>query len=564
MDAKTQIEENFASDSFRKHQKETAKKILTAFESGVEVAVLSAPTGFGKSLVLECIGQCYDDAFYTAPLNTLIDQMNTDDLIGDRVYPIKGQSNYFCELDSVEPGTTVAEAPCQDDRSFNCTIKDSKCPYYTRKMEAKGQDVVVTNPSFLMADSKNPADPAKNPFKLGNRDVLIVDECQNLEDYAINAAKEKLSKNIVPDKLWGRISIPDYPSYEIEKWRDWIENGLIFQINERMSELEKKKQKHIDKGRNVPESLTEKIGYVEDLRYTYTSVYKYMGKGPWVVDVERNEHFRKPDEITVEFKPVIIDNLLDDLLWSRGMKIIISSATIPGDKSSGSGHKWLSEIGLGDKDLRYYSVPHTFPVHHRPIYGNLAAGKMTKDERKTTIPDMANTIKHLATNRHSGQKGIVHCRSYGIAESIYNEFSDSFQNQVELQGQYNRSEALGRWQDDSNRKQLFLSVNMAEGIDLKGDACEWQIVAKTLYPHIKDAIVEYRIEEMNDWNWYNQQAAIQLQQAYGRAVRTPQDKAHFYILDQSGVDLIKRNAELFQTWFLEAIKDFNIDPSRGI
>jgi len=70
---------------------------------------------------------------------------------------------------------------------------------------------------------------------------------------------------------------------------------------------------------------------------------------------------------------------------------------------------------------------------------------------------------------------------------------------------------------------------------------------------MNDERVKYRIEEMNDWDWYNRKAVIQLEQAYGRAVRSKDDEAVFYILDKSAVGLIKRNREMFHDWFLEAI-----------
>jgi len=140
---------------------------------------------------------------------------------------------------------------------------------------------------------------------------------------------------------------------------------------------------------------------------------------------------------------------------------------------------------------------------------------------------------------------------------------------------------------------VFLSVAMDEGVDLDGDKCRWQVLAKTLYKHMGDKRTRYRVlvrgkcqvcdhaEEFWDedipnecpnctssgfggeWDWYNRHAAIQIQQAYGRAVRGPEDHAIFYILDESAIGLIRRNAELFNEWFLEAIDDMRIDPSRG-
>lgn len=75
---------------------------------------------------------------------------------------------------------------------------------------------------------------------------------------------------------------------------------------------------------------------------------------------------------------------------------------------------------------------------------------------------------------------------------------------------------------------------------------------KTLYPNMNDERVSYRIKQMNDWQWYNNRAVIQIEQAYGRAVRGPDDWAYFYVLDESAVNLIERSTNLFHDWFLEA------------
>lgn len=142
-----------------------------------------------------------------------------------------------------------------------------------------------------------------------------------------------------------------------------------------------------------------------------------------------------------------------------------------------------------------------------------------------------------------------------------NGYGDWFRDNVMVQDKYEREESLEEWFNSDY--QVFFSVAMDEGIDLDGDKCRWQVLAKTLYPHMGDKRVEFRIKERNDWDWYNRAAAIQIQQAYGRGVRSPEDECVFYILDSSAVSLIEREAELFNSWFLEGIHDLDVDPSRG-
>jgi len=119
--------------------------------------------------------------------------------------------------------------------------------------------------------------------------------------------------------------------------------------------------------------------------------------------------------------------------------------------------------------------------------------------------------------------------------------------------------------------QVFLSVAMDEGISLDDDLARWQVVAKCAYPHMKDERVAYRMDDDTmggaQWNWYASKAAVNLQQAAGRAVRSKEDWAATYILDDSAVTLIDRNKHLFEDWFLDAVDcDFDegvVSPDNG-
>jgi len=308
----------------------------------------------------------------------------------------------------------------------------------------------------------------------------------------------------------------------------------------------------------------------------------------WVAQIKTQIRKNKDNIEKVSFKPVEIGRFLDSLLWSRGVSILLSSATIPGGS-------WMEEMGLGEANTKKINVPSTFPVENRPIITDHAVGKMTKAKSDKNMWSMAQKIMQIA-NHHEGEKGFVHCRSYAIAEALKRSWTNHncgswARENVMIQDRYNREESLAKWHNSD--KPVFLSVAMDEGVDLDGDKCRWQVLAKTLYKHMGDKRTRYRVlvrgkcqvcdhaEEFWDedipnecpnctssgfggeWDWYNRHAAIQIQQAYGRAVRGPEDHAIFYILDESAIGLIRRNAELFNEWFLEAIDDMRIDPSRG-
>jgi Rad3-related DNA helicase len=603
------VEEAFPAPEFREYQKDATVEVVKGLEEGKEVIQLSAPTGSGKSLILHTAAKAYKelydeqnpgggsgmmtnmmggdaepdvnwegDAFLTTPLNSLVDQLEDDEFIGDEILTLKGRNNYNC-VHPEDAGTPVDKAVCQRDDGFECEIKDSKCPYYSLKAEAKEEPEVVTNMSYLIAEGMI---PASVDGTLGVRDVLEVDECQSIESFAMGSISFTISKRTVPKMVWNNIDVPDKKYQdEMDTHVRWIETQVMSAVDQA-----------IDYYNSQPMKSEDQLGEFEQLRQFSSRVKNFLSDiedNEWIAKIEEDVNKNAPNTNKIVFKPITIGRFLDNLLWDRGGSIVLSSATIPGGD-------WLDEIGLGDRTLKKISVPSTFPIENRPIITDHSVGKMTYRKREDNAWPMAKKIKEIA-GHHEGQKGFVHCRSYSIAKLLKRAYENHqegswFRENVMMQDRYNREESLENWKNSD--KQIFFSVAMDEGVDLEGDDCRWQVLAKTLYKSMADRRVEYRLKARHkcdncgrkevdwdnnhskkcpscgsttfsgDWDWYNRHAAIQITQAYGRAVRSKEDEAVFYILDNSAIGLIKRSAELFPKWFLEALEDMNVDPDRGM
>lgn len=592
------VDDGFAAPEFREHQKEAIAKVVKGFEDeDKDVMLLDAPTGAGKSLILDAVAEVLDttdpehdtnDAlkqmvsvnesgsqipdplgsgtFFTTPLNSLVDQIEDDEFIGPRTITLKGRNNYEC-IHPEDSGTPVNEAICQRDSNFECDVKHS-CPYYGRKYEALQHPRVVTNMSYLMAEGMIPAE-VEGTF--ADRDLLIVDECQKIEDFAMGFISFTISKRTVPDEVWANIEIPD--KYN-QSWADdnedvednwdflttWLNEEVLAATGEMIQYLEG--QPVMNKGQSQD---------LENLKQFEMRVENFLDDvedNDWIAQLEFNVRKNKTNEKKIVFKPIEIGRFLKNLLWNRADKILLSSATIPkGD--------WLEEIGLGDKDVGKVTVPSTFPVENRPIITDQAVGKMTYNEREDNAWPMMKKIIQLA-EYHDG-KGMIHCRSYSIMEMLKRAAGNNsptemllphpdeagmvqqeisprkwFNENCMMQDRSDREGSLEDWQNSD--KQVFFSVAMDEGVSLDHEKCRWQALAKTLYKSMADKRVKYRVQTRNEWDWYNRHAAIQIAQAYGRAVRAPDDWAVFYILDESAVQLIDRNEHLFPDWFLEAVE----------
>lgn len=547
------VEESFPAPGFREYQKESIIEIVKAFlVEDKDIVLYNAPTGSGKSLVIYGASRALYNliggkSFITTPLNALVDQLDNDEFMGDRLITLKGRNNYDC-IHPEDLGTPVDEAICQRSSSFECDRK-GQCEYYGRKRKAIDHPNPVTNMSYIMAESMLP-DEVEDRFH--HRDNMFVDECQKIEDFAMNYISFTVSSRTVPDQVWDNITIPpEDKEDDMEFLIEWLNKEVLRSVQEMRNYLDSMAMLEKDESKEL-ENLKQFQQRVENFKTD-------VKNNDWVAQVDVQIKKNRSNEKKIVFKPIEIGRFLKDLLWSRADNIVLSSATIPGGG-------WLEEIGLGGKSVKKINVPSTFPVENRPIITGHSVGKMTRGERQKNALPMGRKIKQIA-DHHEGQKGFVHCRSYGIAQLISktlksNGYRQWVNENVMIQDKYDREKSLERWLNSD--KQVFFSVAMDEGVDLEGDNCRWQVLAKTLYKHMGDKRTKFRVSERGEWDWYNRHAAIQIQQAYGRAVRSKNDEAVFYILDESANGLIKRNAELFNSWFLEGIDDMNIDPDRGV
>lgn len=529
------VEDVWPAPAFREHQKETIVEAIEAlYVKDFDVVTLSAPTGSGKSLIIYATSRVIahvagGNSFTTTPLNTLIDQIENDDLI-ENVVTIKGKNNYKCKH-RADYGTPVDDAICQREKDFSCHLKDQShnaggCPYYGRKMVAQNSSIAVTNLTYLMVNSMIPesADARFSP-----RDFLAIDEVQNVENFALQFIGFTVSEKLVPINF---DNISDMPGEDasMDEMITWIRElySEVTEQHKHYAEMDTLSTKENRAKKKLKQFKKRLINFLNDQK----------NDKHWT----RTHDWRKNEE-RIDFNPVFIGRFLHRYLWDQCNKVMLSSATIPKGN-------FISEIGLGNHSVYNINVPSTFPKERRPVITSEMVGKMTRDEKDETLPKIAETIEEIA-DAHDGENGFVHCNSYDIMERLYENMSDEMQERTKCQDQEERELSLNEWL--ASDKQVFLSVAMDEGISLDGKKCRWQVVAKASYPFMGDERVSYRINELGDWGWYANQAAINLQQAVGRGMRSKEDYCVTYLLDSSFETLIERNKNLFEDWFLESI-----------
>ena len=430
----------------------------------------------------------------TTPLNILVDQYAAE---FPDIPTMKGRRNYSCYAAEYQSATA--------DKG-RCVVEGTQChcPIKNDLLKAQSYYIVVTNMDWLLSQTQ-----------IQHRKILVIDEAQNLDStvtrhHTISFKPSDFAPSNEPEmNTWEHI-------------HEWITSiGHPF-AKDKTTNLSKQIEKEID-------------------TYTKQDIYEEFVKWKNLYNkfhhlIEDYKEFKEPycvtindDNTSVTLRPITATRFLKKI-FQKADYAVIMSATPP---SSGT-------MDLSSSNSKHIKVKHTFPKENRPIVLNYA-GSMSFKNRHTTLPHLAILIPSI-----SQEKTIIHMHSYSLAT----ELSNMLKVPHFLQDPKARTSALKRWSKTSDG--ILLSVAMSEGIDLPDDACRTNILAKIPFPSITDPYTIAKRKLMGE-EWFNQQVVNMIVQAYGRAVRHKDDKAHFIVTDKDFEWFYEKNHMLFPKWFHEAV-----------
>lgn len=512
------LKDKFPFGSYRKYQEEVLEELEN---TEADVVVLDAPVAFGKSAINVAIAREAEDAFVTTPQKSQQDNVYMEDY-GEYMTKIMGRGNYKCKMyDDISVEESVSGDIClkSNDAVPECP---NNCDYYRRKRIAKESDIVCMNTMYFIVEGFN------KEAGFGEREVLIIDECQNLESVVLNLTGMSFTKNTVPDSIIDEYNIPRFS--DVEKAVSFLNGKLLPDLADRKGELESLPENNITK--DEAKELTDIENMISRIRYILNDDSPY-------VCIDSKYGF--------EIQPIRIDDFLRELVWDRAETIVLSSATIPDVE------QYLKDVGLYGEDVAHIKVPSPIPAENRPIE-YIPVGKMTYNNRDKTIPKIANIVDDIVSN--NDEKGLVHTNSHSISKRIYSNMNNK--DKVML---YDGSQEQMSIIDEfvNNGKRALLCAGMTEGIDLDGDKCRWQVLAKLNFIPRNEDVAPRNYRRINDYedgeDWYNFKVALNLMQSYGRGCRSPDDYCEFYIVDKSFGDWwYPNNKDILYDWFKEAIK----------
>lgn len=513
---------------FRDHQYSAIEQVVDAYDRGVKVVVLDAPTGSGKTLIGETVRRLLDvAALYVCNSKSLQDQFLRD-------YPyatlLKGRSNYPTEL-----YPHLATAPWQTRTTCeDCTWKRSKpscqwcsaknrCPYEVAKSAAVRSPLAVLNTSYLLSE-------ANGPGRFSGRELVIADESDTLESALMGHVSVEISERRMERYNWNP---PSHVS-KAESWGEWIDATLP-EIERELSYLDPDSDDR---------ATTKEYKYLAGLMEKLKFVRSGLEDEYWVYTGGAGEGGRSNQDKSkkVEFKPSRVDKLGKELLWDHGDKWLLMSATVC------SVQEMLGSLGW-DGDYELVKVPSTFPVENRTVFYVPAADMSRKGQAKGAVESVWKVVEKVL-DRHKDDRVLVHTVSYQLTRELGERISG--RPVVSYLSAAEREDALSKFL--STPRAVFLAPSMDRGIDLPGDACRVQVIVKVPFPYLGDKQVSARLYSRGGQDWYQVQAIRSIVQMTGRAVRSEVDYATTYILDsQFDSGLWSKARGWFPDWWVKGL-----------
>jgi len=432
---------------------------------------------------------------------------------------------------------TVDVGLCKRIKDFKCdAILD--CPYWIQKLKALRAQTALMSFSYFILEGRT-----ETEFSFGRRRLLVLDESHNIDRHVI----DHISLTVSPWRL----------PFDIYKELSSLV-GNVSSMKDAISLIAAAKdiaQSHIDTmdttvqltltGGELSITQAKGIRRLEDFISSADMFLSSVSDTEWVWSVSWSS-YRGKNYPKLIVQPLYARTFMNDMIWSRAEYYIVSSATLLNTRI------FCHETGLDNllkKDkVVHINVPSTFPPENRPVV-DVTNGKMTYKEREKNFVPAVRILEKIL-DQEEGKNVAVHCHSYENSIGIQNLIAPRFKDRLVTHTSDTRDEALKTWKE--SRGKVFLCVAFTEGQDWVGEICEAQVLFKIPFLSISDKRVAQRLRR-RDWKWYFNEALKTTVQSYGRAVRSPTDKARFYVIDLSFVDLIKRCKGDIPRWVKEAL-----------
>ena len=564
-----QIKEAFTRLGFspRPGQAEAVDQILSAFiDDKVKNIILCAPTGTGKSIIGAITADALSIIKHSNPhstkssisltaTNVLAKQYSDtfEGLTKDYIM-IKGANNYGCSALTTPEQEENADACAwftmiQHSSEFQQILDTecAKCEYRLMKEKRNHVRHLTTNYSYYFIDRMYTG-------KFEDRDLIVWDEAHLINDLfsehnAIHFSQKGIQKmaqdiadtvqitdmNIVKTLkqvaadcgVKNKINDSNYKAYlnaMMEVYRYAKTKGTAMQEKALRSGQHGKFTK-LTRFVKKYEGLACKID--DFVKYAYEHVFEY-----------------KEDEKAVSVKPVFVGNMMTALECADHN--LFMSATIS--------EEFISKtLNLDKSKTRFIKLAPTFPKDNKEVvFFDTQSLNFTSLKDAATVKKLrSNVVKIVKKHIDDGDRGIILTPSFKLTQEIVEELQPMVKAGKFVLYEHRQGEKLENvlqaFKTHVGKPAVLISPAMFEGVDLPGDQSRFQILVKAPFPSLGDKRMKFILDRHPDL--YSAITIMKAVQGAGRSVRSMEDFATTYCLDQNLARLWKSNHNIWQDEF---------------
>lgn len=531
------IAESLPGFAFREGQRDLVIGIIDAFvNQGKTTVLLDAATGAGKSyiarIVAEVVNQMYSlDTLFITKTISLQNQYLRD---FKDMAKLMGAKNYPCHTDIPLPipNTKKVHPTCKYTR------ESGMCEYAKAKRDFQAAKLKNLNYAFFFTAGG----------KYNARGLLVADEAHTLPEFLMDHSKLVINYTRL-SQLCNDVNIADnLPDAQIIKTKEF-ENSFLFglikhlelcisNLFQQISSINKAIAGYESSGdeKMLADLINNRLAPLEDklglASSTCEGIRDMLSNGidDWVLTNDTGDR-----DLIFEYKPLdvpdqAIESLKDPmfrLLMTATPFNLIEDLKIPSDTVAviKSGYKW--------------------PLDNRPFIVERGLPSMNYQTRIEVFPLYVSKLDDFVDSMGTETSGLVHSASYANAELLVEQSRHAKRMYIPTPQEVRNLPSIikpGR---------IIVSPSILEGVDLKDDMCRFQIFLKISYPNLGDPWVARK--KVRDTEWYDTTTYRDIIQGSGRAVRSEEDFAVTYMLDQSFDRLTSRIKNSIPEWFLNTI-----------
>jgi ATP-dependent DNA helicase DinG len=503
----------------------------------IKYILLEMPVGGGKSPVgLTASGFMSNNPLGSSFILTpqkILQRQYENDFDQHLLHSMYGKSNYRCESKgaSCELGSSIKP-------------KCESCPYKTALAKSVRTPNLVLNYTLALLYFTYMGDMFEP------RDLLIMDECHNLEQQLVNLSTFSISKPYC-DTLGVVFSKPQDMN-EAYKWIGetyWpkLELYLIDQGNE---------------VQRIENSTAQRI--TADDQAIMKNFIKFKRHADTINDILLCNQDNVAQEYVLidEYNKFTVKELYAKRAFHNTIKpmadrfLFMSSTILNRDG-------FCRDLGIDPSEAAFLSLDSEFDVERRRVIYQPAA-KMSygwdSDDPKRTAGRgrMSRGIKNIL-ELHKDVSGIIHTGSFKLSKWVIDELQTHSSHLIlhhnPAKDTYvKRDDVIAEYmQHATHQPTILVSPSITEGLDLKHDLGRFAIFAKVPYGNLGDAWVKRRMEISSQW--YQRQTLKEMIQGSGRICRDHSDWGFTYILDESfGYLYNKTRHTMIPNWWEEAFE----------